>query len=441
MSMEWFGGLMFACALLLIFSGYPVAFALSGVALLFLPVGIGLDFFGPNLLRALPQNVFGIIENYTLLAVPYFIFMGTMLERSGLAEDLLKTMGQLFGSLRGGLALSVVFVGTLLAAATGVVGATVVAMGLISLPVMLRHNYSRSLSTGVIAASGTLGQIIPPSIVLIVIADQLGISVGDLFRGALLPGLALAVLFALYCGTTAMLRPDSAPALPAAERPASLRGLLLRVALVMVPPLVLIIVVLGSIFAGVATPTEAGAFGAAGAAVLAAANRRLTLATVRETAEGTMKLTAMVMFILVGSRAFALVFRGFNGDLWIEDLLTGLPGGEWGFLVVANLAVFLLGFFIDFFEIAFIVLPLLAPAAQALGIDLVWFGIIIAMNLQTSFLTPPFGFSLFYLRGVTPPEVHTWELYRGVVPFIGLQLIVLVFVVLEPGLVHWLQPG
>lgn len=441
MSIEWFGGLMFACALLLIFSGYPVAFALSGVALLFLPVGIGLELFSLNLMRALPQNVFGIMENYVLLAVPYFIFMGTMLERSGLAEDLLKTMGQTFGTLRGGLALSVVVVGTLLAAATGVVGATVVAMGLISLPVMLRYNYSRSLSTGVIAASGTLGQIIPPSVVLIVIADQLGVSVGALFRGALLPGLALAVLFALYCGTVAMLRPDSAPALPASERPADLRALLLRVLLVMVPPLVLIIVVLGSIFAGIATPTEAGAFGALGAALLALANGRLNLTTIRETADGTMRLTAMVMFILVGSRAFALVFRGFDGDLWIEAFLTGLPGGEWGFLVIANLAVFVLGFFIDFFEIAFIVLPLLAPAAETLGIDLVWFGIIIAMNLQTSFLTPPFGFSLFYLRGVTPPEVRTWEIYRGVIPFIGLQLIVLVFVVLEPGLVRWLQPG
>lgn len=441
MNIEWFGGLMFVCALLLIFSGYPVAFALSGVALLFLPVGIGLDFFSLNLMGALPQNVFGIMENYVLLAVPYFIFMGTMLERSGLAEDLLKTMGQTFGTLRGGLALSVVVVGTLLAAATGVVGATVVAMGLISLPVMLRYNYSRSLSTGVIAASGTLGQIIPPSVVLIVIADQLGVSVGALFRGALLPGLALAVLFALYCGTVAMMRPDSAPALPASERPADLRTLLLRVLLVMVPPLVLIIVVLGSIFAGIATPTEAGAFGALGAALLALANGRLNLATIRQTADGTMRLTAMVMFILVGSRAFALVFRGFNGDLWIEEFLTNLPGGEWGFLVIANLAVFVLGFFIDFFEIAFIVLPLLAPAAETLGIDLVWFGIIIAMNLQTSFLTPPFGFSLFYLRGVTPAEVKTWEIYRGVIPFILLQLAVLILVVMNPELVHWLSSG
>lgn len=435
MSVEWLGGIMFLAALVLIFSGYPVAFALAGVAMLFLPLGIGLDFFGMNLMQALPQNFFGIMQNYTLLAVPYFIFMGTMLERSGLAEDLLKTMGQLFGPMRGGLAISVVAVGALLAAATGVVGATVVAMGLISLPVMLRYGYSKPLATGVIAASGTLGQIVPPSVVLIVLGDQLGVSVGDLFRGSLLPGLALASLFAVYCGTIAMVKPELAPALPASARPANVRLLLGRVMLVMIPPLVLILVVLGSIFAGIATPTEAGAFGGLGAMILAAFNRRLTLRTLIETSDGTMRLTAMVMFILVGSRAFALVFRGFNGDLWIEGFLTNLPGGAMGFLLVANIAVFILGFFIDFFEIAFIVLPLLAPAAQVLGIDLVWFGVIIAINLQTSFLTPPFGFSLFYLRGVTPPEVHTWEIYKGVIPFILIQLAVLLLVVLNPGLV------
>ncbi len=437
---EWLGGLMFLFALLFIFSGYPVAFALAGVALLFLPVGIAAGWFSFSLMQALPQNFYGIMSNYVLLAVPYFIFMGTMLERSGLAEDLLKTMGQVFGPVRGGLALSVVVVGTLLAAATGVVGATVVAMGLISLPVMMRYGYSKSLSTGVIAASGTLGQIIPPRVVLIVLGDQLGVSVGDLFRGSLLPGLALATLFALYCGTVALVKPEMAPALPASDRPADFGKLLVRVCLVMVPPLVLIMVVLGSIFAGVATPTEAGALGAVGAMILAALNRRLSLKALVETSDGTLRLTAMVMFILVGSRAFALVFRGFYGDLWIEEFLTNLPGGQIGFLLVANAAVFILGFFIDFFEIAFIVLPLLAPAAQALGIDLVWFGVIIAMNLQTSFLTPPFGFSLFYLRGVTPPEIHTWDIYKGVIPFILIQLTVLSMVVMFPDMVHWLAP-
>ncbi|MGD8710322.1 MAG: TRAP transporter large permease subunit [Ectothiorhodospiraceae bacterium] len=436
MSGDWIGGVMFLVALLLIFSGYPVAFALAGTALAFLPLGVEMDLFSMNLMQALPQRVFAVMENYTLLAVPYFIFMGTMLERSGLAEDLLKTMGQLFGPLRGGLALAVVVVGTLLAAATGVVGATVVAMGMISLPVMLRYGYSKELSTGIIAASGTLGQVIPPSIVLIVLGDQLGVSVGDLFLGSLLPGVTLAVMYALYALGVAALKPDAAPALPEDERPKDIRALLGRVGLVMIPPLVLIVMVLGTIFAGIATPTEAGAFGAVGALALAAINRRLNLKTLIGTMNTTTKLTAMVMFILVGSRAFSLVFRGFNGDIWVEDFLTNLPGGEVGFLIIANLAIFVLGFFIDFFEIAFIVLPLLAPAARILGIDMVWFGVMVGMNLQTSFLTPPFGFSLFYLRGVTPSAVKTLQIYRGVIPFIAIQLIGLTLLILFPGLVN-----
>ncbi len=440
MMLEHYAGLMFLAALVFIFSGYPVAFALAGAALAFVPVGIAVGAFDFNLLTALPQGVYSIMENYTLLAVPYFIFMGTMLERSGLAEDLLKTMGQLFGPMRGGLALSVVVVGTLLAAATGVVGATVVAMGLISLPVMMRYGYSRVLSTGVIAASGTLGQVIPPSVVLIVLADQIGVSVGDLFRGSLLPGVALATMYALYAGGVALIKPSAAPALPPEDRPANIPALLARVLLVMIPPLLLIIVVLGTIFAGIATPTEAGAFGALGATVLAAVNRRLSLKALTGTMDATARLTAMVMFILVGSRAFSLIFRGFYGDLWIEDMLTNLPGGEIGFLIVANLVVFGLGFFIDFFEIAFIVLPLLVPAAQVLDIDLVWFGVIIAMNLQTSFLTPPFGFSLFYLRGVTPASVQTHEIYRGVIPFIAIQIVGLTLVIAYPPLVNWLVP-
>jgi len=380
------------------------------------------------------------MSNQVLLAVPFFIFMGTMLERSRLAEDLLRTIGLLFGPVRGGLALAVVFVGALLAAATGVVGASVVAMGMISLPIMRRYGYSDQLATGTIAASGTLGQIIPPSIVLVVLGDQLGVSVGKLFLGALTPGVGLALLFALYLVVLARFRPRLAPALPSAEREA-VEDLGKRVLLVLVPPLFLILVVLGSIFAGVATPTEAGALGAVGAMVLASFHRRLSRQTLDETMHETLRLTCMVVFLLVGSTAFALVFRGLNGDLWIETLLTNLPGGLIGFLIVANLAIFVLGFFIDFFEIAFILLPLLTPAARALGIDgdeMIWFGVMIAMNLQTSFLTPPFGFSLFYLRGVTPKEIPTTAIYRGVVPFIAIQLIALAVVAAFPEVVTYL---
>ena len=438
MTPDWLAPLMFVGALVLIFTGYPVAFALGGTALLFAFIGVEAGFFDWNLLFALPDRTFGIMSNYVLLAIPFFIFMGTMLEKSRLAEDLLKTIGLLFGPLRGGLALAVIFVGALLAAATGVVGASVVAMGMISLPVMLRYGYAKELSAGVIAASGTLGQIIPPSVVLIVLADQLGVSVGDLFIGSLVPGLLLAGLYALYVVGVAIFRPTSAPALPKDVRDVAPRVLVRRVLLAMLPPLVLILLVLGSILAGVATPTEAGALGALGAVVLAALNRRLTLDALKETMAETARLTTMVMLLLIGSTAFALVFRGLYGDIWIEDLLTNLPGGEIGLLVVANLAVFLLGFFIDFFEIAFIIIPLLAPAASLLGIDLVWFGVMIGMNLQTSFLTPPFGFALFYLRGVAPPEVTTAAIYRGVLPFIAIQALGLLLIILFPELVTWL---
>ncbi|QXD16835.1 TRAP transporter large permease subunit [Rhodocaloribacter litoris] len=435
---DWLGPLMFIGALVLIFSGYPVAFALGGTALLFAFIGVEAGLLDWHLLLALPDRTFGVMSNYVLLAVPFFIFMGTMLEKSRLAEDLLTTIGQLFGPLRGGLALAVVFVGALLAAATGVVGASVVAMGMISLPVMLRYGYSRELSTGIITASGTLGQIIPPSVVLVVLADQLGVSVGDLFLGALVPGLMLAGLYALYAVGVAVFRPKRAPALPPEARNLPPKVLLRRVLLVMLPPLVLILLVLGSIFAGIATPTEAGALGALGALLLALAGRRLTLQALRETMAETTRLTAMVMFLLIGSTAFALVFRGLGGDLWIEDLLTNLPGGAAGMLLVANLAIFLLGFFIDFFEIAFIIIPLLAPVALLLGIDLVWFGVMIGMNLQMSFLTPPFGFALFYLRGVAPPEVTTAQIYRGAIPFILIQALGLLLVILFPELVTWL---
>lgn len=435
MNGDWMGPLMFVVAFALIFSGYPVAFALGGTALIFAGLGTAMGFFDAAFLFAMPQRVFGIMSNYVLLAVPFFIFMGTMLEKARLAEDLLKTIGKLFGPLRGGLALAVVFVGALLAAATGVVGASVVAMGMISLPIMLRYNYSTELAVGVISASGTLGQIIPPSVVLVVLADQMGISVGDLFIGSLVPGLMLAGMYGLYVVGVAIARPEAAPALPASERDIPLSELLRQVALVMVPPLVLIFLVLGSIFAGVATPTEAGALGAVGAVLLALVHGRLDLKALRATMDETTKLTSMVVFLLIGSTAFALVFRGLNGDIWIEELLTNLPGGKIGLLVVANLAIFLLGFFIDFFEIAFIIIPLVAPAAQILGIDMVWFGVMIGMNLQTSFLTPPFGFALFYLRGVAPEEVKTSQIYRGALPFIGIQLLGLLLIILFPELV------
>jgi len=421
---SFWGPAMFVGVLVMIFTGYPVAFALGGTALLFAGLGAAAGVFDPVLLYAMPERTFGTMSNFTLLAVPFFIFMGAVLEKSKLAEDLLETIGMLFGRFRGGLAIGVVMVGALLAAATGVVGASVTAMGLISLPVMLRNGYQREMSLGVVAAAGTLGQIIPPSIVLIVLGDQMGVSVGDLFRAALLPGLVLTGAYAAYLAVLSYFRADVAPALPEEVRMGGGR-LVRRVVVSLIPPLVLIVVVLGSIFAGIATPTEAGALGAVGAMVLAAANRSLTRAGVQEALESTSRLTIMVVFLLIGSTAFALVFRGFDGDLWIEGMLTGIPGGAVGFLIVVNLVVFVLGFFIDFFEIAFIIVPLVVPAAKTLGIDPTWLGIVLAVNLQTSFLTPPFGFSLFYLRGVTPAEIRTTAIYRGVVPFIAIQLVVL----------------
>ena len=415
---------MFFSVLAMIFTGYPVAFALGGTALLFALIGSTFGAFDLVLLFALPERTFGIMSNATLLAVPFFIFMGAVLEKSKLAEGLLETIGVLFGRFRGGLAIGVIFVGALLAAATGVVGASVTAMGLISLPVMLRNGYHREISLGVIAAAGTLGQSIPPSIVLIVLGDQMGVSVGDLFRAALIPGLILTGAYAVYVTGLSLVRAEVAPALPEEMHSSGLE-LITRVAVSMLPPLVLITVVLGSIFAGVATPTEAGALGAVGAMVLAGINRSISMDALKRAMEETSRLTIMVVFLLIGSGVFALVFRGFDGDLWIEGMLTGIPGGALGFLVVVNLVVFCLGFFIDFFEIAFIIVPLIVPAASILGIDITWLGIVLAVNLQTSFLTPPFGFSLFYLRGVTPNEIRTTSIYKGVIPFIVIQLVVL----------------
>ena len=435
---EWLGPLMFAGALVFLSLGYPVAFSLGGVAILFGLIGISSGVFDPIFLTAMPQRIFGIMANYTLLAIPYFIFIGSMLERSGIAENLLETMGILLGRLRGGLALAVVIVGALLAATTGVVAATVVAMGIISLPIMLRYGYSKELATGVIAASGTLGQIIPPSVVLVVLGDQLGVSVGNLFIGSVIPGLMMAGAFALHVLIVSFLKPELAPALPEEVRAIGAKALSKRVFQVMVPPLILILLVLGSIFFGIATPTEAGAVGSLGAIALAAANRQLSWASLQQVCDVTLRISSMVIFILFGSTAFSLVFRGLNGDQFMFDVLANLPGGEVGFLVVSMTVVFILGFFIDFFEIAFIVVPLFVPVAQQLGLDLVWYGVVLGANLQTSFLTPPFGFALFYLRSVAPPEVTTGDIYRGAVPFVLLQLLVMLLIIVFPGLVSFL---
>jgi tripartite ATP-independent transporter DctM subunit len=440
--------LMFLALVFFLLFGYPVAFALAANGLIFAFIGIELNLLTPALLQALPERVFGIMRNDTLLAIPFFTFMGLILERSGMAEDLLDTIGQLFGPMRGGLAYAVVFVGALLAATTGVVAASVISMGLISLPIMLRYGYDRRLATGVIAASGTLAQIIPPSLVLIIMADQLGRSVGDMYAGALIPGLVLSSLYAGYIFLITIIFPKRAPALPPEAR--TLRGmqLLIRVLVSLVPPLVLIFLVLGTIFIGVATPTEGGAMGAAGALILALMKRKLDWSLLRQAMDVTAKLSAFVIFILIGSTVFGLTFRAVNGDLWVEHLLTSLPGGQIGFLIVVNIMVFLLAFFLDFFELAFIVVPLLGPAAEKLGIDLIWFGVLLGVNMQTSFMHPPFGFALFYLRSVAPvadyldkvtgkliPKVTTGQIYWGAVPFVCIQIIMVGLVIAFPEMV------
>lgn len=435
--MEWLGIAMFAGALVFLSLGFPVAFSLGGVAMLFALIGAAVGEFSFSFFHAMPSRIFGIMSNYTLLAIPYFIFLGSMLEKTGIAENLLETIGMLFGRVRGGLALAVVLVGALLAASTGVVAATVVAMGLISLPIMLRYGYNKELAAGVIVASGTLGQIIPPSVVLVVLGDQLGVPVGDLFVGSLIPGLMMAGAFAIHVLIVAYLKPEVAPALPPSARMSG-KKLLARMVTVMLPPLLLIVIILGSIFMGIATPTEAGALGSVGTIILAAVNRQLTWAALREVCDATMRITTMVMFILIGSTAFSLVFRGLGGDRFMQHLLVNLPGGKAGFLLVNMLVIFLLGFFIDFFEIAFIVIPIFAPVAQQLGLDLLWYGVVLGANLQTSFLTPPFGFALFYLLGVAPPELETKDIYRGAIPFILLQLLVLTLIIIFPQIVNFL---
>ena len=435
MPFELMAPLMFAGLVLFLLLGYPVAFSLAANGLLFGLIGIAHGNIEPALLQALPERVLGIMANSTLLAIPFFTLMGLILERSGMAEDLLDTIGQLFGSVRGGIAYAVVFVGALLAATTGVVAASVLAMGLISLPVMMRYGYANWLSTGVIAASGTLAQIIPPSLVLIVLADQMGASVGDFYEGALIPGIGLAVLYGVWVAIVSIVKPHAAPGCAPEARTLYGTKLLVKVFTSMIPPLVLIFLVLGTIFLGVATPTEGGAMGASGAMIMALGKRKLTFAVLKHAVESTATMTSFVMFILVGSTVFSLVFRGMDGDLWVEHLLTSVPGGALGFLIVVNVMIFLLAFFLDYFEIAFIMIPLLSPVAQKLGIDLVWFGVLLAVNMQTSFLHPPFGFALFYLRSVAPKSVRTSEIYWGAVPFVVIQVLMVAAVITFPGLV------
>jgi len=428
--MEIWALIMLAAAVVLLLLGYPVAFTLGAVALLFGGLILGLDFFA-----LLPLRIWGIMTNFTLLAVPLFVFMGIVLEKSGLAEELLETMSRLFGQLRGGMGVSIVLVGALLAATTGVVGATVVTMAVIALPVMLRHGYKPELATGAIAASGTLGQIVPPSIVLILLGDIVGVPVGKLFMAAVTPGLVLIVLFILYILLIAKWRPEVAPALPVRDDDGPL---LPQVVKSLIPPLALMFAVLGSIFFGVASPTESAAVGALGAMLLAAAHRRLNLNNLREAMRSTTRMTSMVFLILIGATAFGLVFRGLGGDDLVHELMTGLPGGQWGFLLASMLIIFILGFFLDFIEISFIVVPILAPIAMYLGVDPLWFAVLIALNLQTSFLTPPFGFSLFYLKAAAPPEVRMQQIYRGILPFVAIQLAALTMVALFPQIALWL---
>ena len=445
--------LLFLAVIVVLLAGYPVAFTLAGTAILFAVIGLLTGNFEAGYLSALPSRLFGIMTNETLIAVPLFIFMGITLERAKIAEDLLETLSSLFGSYRGGLGLAVILVGMLLAARTGIVGATVVTMGLLSLPTMLKRGYDPALSTGVISASGTLGQIIPPSIVLVLLGDVLSsayqqsqleqgifstktVSVGDLFAGAVIPGVLLVGCYMLYLIVLSFAKPET---MPRGEK-STAQGFMLvkKVFLVLLPPLFLIVAVLGSIIAGVATITEAAGVGAVGALCLALLKKELSWAKTKEVMQGTAKLTSMVFLILIGASVFSLVFRGYEGDELVQSFLLSVPGGVAGVLIVVMLAMFLLGFVLDFIEITFVVVPIVAPAILALGVDPIWLGIMIAVNLQTSFLTPPFGFALFYLRGVAPPEVATKSIYKGVLPFVCIQLLMLLLLALFPELVTWL---
>ncbi|KKD58541.1 C4-dicarboxylate ABC transporter [Grimontia sp. AD028] len=434
--------------------GYPVAFTLGGSALLFAFIGAITGTFDPAFLEAIPNRISGTLSNELLVAIPLFVFMGVMLEKSKIAEDLLDTMGQVFGGLAGGLGISVTIVGMLLAASTGIVGATVVTMGLLSLPSMMKRGYCPRIATGTICASGTLGQIIPPSIVLVLLGDVISsayqqaqldqgifspesVTVGDLFLGALIPGFVLVGLYIVYLIGIAILQPHRVPPIPEEDRKVS-KELFVQVLTVLIPPVLLIVLVLGSILTGVATPTEAASVGSVGAIILAASKRMFNIAILKEVMRTTTEVTAMVFMILIGASLFALVFRGFGGDDIVRDFLTGLPGGVFGAMLLVMLVLFLLGFFLDFIEITFVVIPIVAPILLTMGVDPVWLGIMIALNLQTSFLTPPFGFSLFYLRGVAPNSISTMDIYRGVMPFIAIQILVLMMLAYWPSLATWL---
>ncbi len=432
--MEIFAIILFICIFILILSGYPVAFTLGGLSILF-----GLVFLGPDFFNFLPSRIMGTVTNVVLLAVPLFIFMGIMLEKSGLAESLLETMAMLFGTVKGGLAISVVIVGALLAASTGIVGATVITMGLISLPTMLKRGYSTELATGTIAASGTLGQIIPPSVVLVLLGSVLNVSVGDLFAAALVPGLLLVLCYIAYIVIYSMIYPEKAPSMPA-EEIAAFRGegFMMRVIKAFLLPLILIAAVLGSILAGIASPTEASAIGAFGATILTIIQGKFSLSILKEVMQETTHLTTMVFIILIGATTFALVFRGMGGDDYLIDLIEGANLSPMGFLFLVMIVVFVAGFFIDFIEIIFIIVPVVAPIFVNYDMNLVWIGILLALNLQTSFLSPPFGFSLFYLKGVAPEGVTTQHLYRGIIPFVLIQLVFLVVVMFFPEVVFLL---
>ena len=430
---------MFAGLIAFMLIGFPVAFSLAALGLFFGFIAIEVGYFNFAFLQALPFRVFGIMANDLLLAIPFFTFMGVILERSGLAEDLLEGAGQAFGAVPGGLAYAVIIVGAILGAITGTVAASVIAMGMISLPIMMKYGYDMKIATGVIAASGTITQVIPPSLVLIVLADQLGVSVGDMYMGAIGPSFMQVALFIAFIAFVATFQPHRVPALPPEAR--ILRGwpLLARIAWGVIPSIALIFLVLGTIFMGFATPTEAGAMGAVGAMVLAKVHGRSSLALLWSAMEQTMRITAMVVFILIGATVFSLVFQGVNGGRWIEHLLANIPGGVIGFLIFVNLFVFFLAFFLDFFEIVFIVVPLLVPAALALDINLVWFGVLLCVNMQTSFMHPPFGFALFYLRGIAPPEVKSRDIYLGSIPWIGLQLVLVATLIFWPqSVTYWL---
>jgi len=421
------GIIMFFVALVMLLLGFPVAFTFGGIALIFGVFAEGFDMFA-----FMPFRIQSYMENTVMMAVPLFVFMGIVLQKTQLAEQLLEAMGKLFGGVRGGLAISTVLVGALLAASTGVVGASVVAMGLISLPVMLKYNYSKSLACGTICASGTLGQIIPPSIILIILGDVIRIPVGDLFQAALLPGMVLIGCYIVYILVLTFLKPELAPAMPQ-ELDGETRAQQIRSALkAIIPPLALVLIVLGSVFTGIATPTESSALGGVGAIILALFYRQFSWKMLYDSGLETVKVTAIVFAILMGATAFSMAFSYTGGDAIVEEVLLNLPGEKWGFIILAMIAILVLGFFIDFVEIAFIIVPILVPVAEALGINMVWFAILIAMNLQTSFLTPPFGFSLFYLKGVAPKSVRTMHIYKGVTPFILIQILVLISIMIFP---------